>query len=350
MMGRRVGRGNQFLALMLLGMLALLSIAIGSLSFVEADGNVSDKATTEGEEEGVCTWDGEAGKKKCDGQQSEEEEEEEEEDDEVWDEIEDDDEFEGWDEEEIEEYFRMMRKFVEIPEEGEEWDVWKHGRKGALYEELGCDNEMDDSTFQNIHTAETWQTFNRIYNEVIASTQGDEKLQQKSTIPAKFEKNGFQFPVEVKFELPAGRGVFAKAYIPKGSLLYTSENNAAFMNGQTFRNYLKALPRELACDVMIWSFVRWVDMESEFNDKHMACVDLDEGSFVNTVNDESDYNMALGDDDGNFYNSLPQEQQWDLWPGCKMKFYAAQGIKAGEEILAEYGDFAETEGWKYLKL
>jgi len=320
--------------LLFLGVLALFTITIGSLPCAKADTNVSDKETNANGEEGVCTWDDEAGKEKCIGRQAAEEEEEEEED---W---EDDD----------DEYTAYWRKFHEIPEEGEEWDVWKHGGKEALYEALDCDATYEDSTFETIHNAETWQVFNKVYNEVIAATRGDEKLQQESTIPPKFEKHGFQFPIEVKFSSESGRGVFAMADIPEGSLLYTSANNGAFLNGQTYRNFLKALPSPLACDVMIWAFVRWVSLESEENDAHMACVDLDEGSFVNSASEEEQFNMALGNDEGKLYADCTEEEQWELWPGCKMKFYAARDIKAGEEIRASYGDFAEENGWMYLKL
>ena len=251
--------------------------------------------------------------------------------------------------------------------EDEEWDVWKHGDKWQIYKELNCpdynydDNEMfKDTSFENIHNAETWQTFNKIYNEVIAATNSDDNkdLHQGSTIPPKFDKHGFQFPIEIKFQPVIGRGVYATTDIPKDSLLYLSTNNAAFYNGQTFRNFLKALPTKLACDVQIWAFVRWVSLETNFNGKHMICVDLDEGSFVNSADENvaMQYNMALGNNDGKLYIDMDTdtvenaEEQRELWYGCKMKFYASRDIVAGEEIRASYNDFVEMEGWAFLGL
>ena len=93
-----------------------------------------------------------------------------------------------------------------------------------------------------------------------------------------------------------------------------------------------------------------VSLDSAETDEHMICVDLDEGSFVNSADDDDSYNMALGNDEGVFYDQATEEEQYELWYGCKMKFYAYRDIQAGEEILAGYGDFAETTGWRYLGL
>lgn len=320
---------------------ALLATTSILLPLVKAD------ARNSSQNEDVCQWDDKEGKEKCKQHEKVEAENLEEEKD--WDEIEEeDDEYIEW------AYLEMIRyfgEFASLPEEGEEWNVWKHGTKNHIYKELKCPSEMSSETsFKTIHTTETWETFNRIYNEVIAATQGDEELQQEPTIPEKFEKNGFQFPVEVKFDEVKGRGVYSMGHIPKGSLLYISTNNGAFLNGQTFRNFLKALPPKLACDVMIWAFVRWVSPESEETDAHMVCVDLDEGSFTNSADSDNAYNMALGNDAGKLFADMDEEEEVELWHGCKMKFYAYRDIEEGEEILASYEDFAEVAGWRYLGL
>ena len=104
---------------------------------------------------------------------------------------------------------------------------------------------------------------------------------------------------------------------------------------------------------MIWSYVRWVSLETAENDKHMVCVDLDEGSFTNSADDrEHDYNMAVGNDDGILYGdpAIGEEGRMLLWEGCKLKFFASRDITAGEEIRADYSDFVESDGWKFLGL
>jgi len=124
---------------------------------------------------------------------------------------------------------------------------------------------------------------------------------------------------------------------------------------------------------MIWSYAREIkpsepevdvvfnnaDYENEnendddiYYPKFMICCDLDEGSFINSAYDENEYNMALGTkDDGTFYeDSTLEKKKNELWYGCKMHFYASTDIKKGDEIRADYSDFVETDGWKYLGL
>ena len=92
-------------------------------------------------------------------------------------------------------------------------------------------------------------------------------------------------------------------------------------------------------------------------DAYMICCDLDEGSFINSADYEYQYNMALGttSDDttpGILYNdpTITNKEKIELWYGCEMKFYASQDIKMGEEIRADYSDFVESDGWKFLGL
>lgn len=347
------GRGNrslvhrvQLLVLLILGAVALLSTTTsrGSLlplvnAVTEEDMKIKITETeneteteTDGEAE-VCEWDADTGKKSCAPSGKEPEEY-----------------YESNGREDAE--YRLHDGWLEdgdfqvyYPDEDENWDVWSHGTKTEIYNELECPDYSE-----TVHTAETWKTFNKVYNEVVAQAKDDENLRQEPTVAKQFEKSGFQFPVEIKFDPKVGRGVYAATDIPKGSLLYLSTNNAAFHSGQLFRNFLKALPSTLACDVLIWSFVRWVSLETDFNGKHMVCTDLDEGSFVNSANVDGEYNFALGNDQGVLYMDATEDEQRELWYGCKMKFWASRDIKAGEEIRAAYDDFAEQDGWVWMGL
>jgi hypothetical protein len=385
MVGERRGGRNLFLLLGAVVFALLSSIAIPTVTVAAAESDSSSNKIDKEDEEGVCKWEDEEGEKKCkeeahrrnkdpylpesSGGRDYFDDDNSKNDNEYGGYYHEDDDDDEDEDDHDEQYYNSFKhvgygydreEYEDKPEEGEEWDVWKHGGKGEIYTEMMCpdydydDSEMfKDTSFEKIHNAEIWQTFNKIYNEVIAATNdNDKKLRQESTIPPKFDKHGFQFPIEIKFRPVVGRGVYAKTDIPKGSLLYISTNNAAFHNGQTFRNFLKALPAKLACDVQIWAFVRWVSLETAHNAKHMVCVDLDEGSFVNSADVVKDYNMALGNDDGKMYLDMDEneEEQQELWYGCKMKFYASRDIAAGEEIRAYYGDFVETNGWMFLGL
>jgi hypothetical protein len=206
--------------------------------------------------------------------------------------------------------------------------VWKTGTVFEITEYLDCKWKS-----KKVHQQDVWTTFNRIYNEAMGL--------EKSSIPPTYDLSGFQIPIEIKYSENVGRGVFTKVDIKKGDLIYISTNNAQFQTAQEYRNFLKRLPEDLACDVLIWAFSRMVSAEKE--EEFIACVDLDEGSFVNSAHySQTECNMELGTKDGLLKED---EDETVTWYGCDLKFYAMRNIKADEEIRADYGDFAEPHGW-----
>ena len=211
--------------------------------------------------------------------------------------------------------------------------VWKTGGIADITEFLDCSWESKD-----IHKEDVWKTFNRVYNEVVGP--------ERSTIPPAYESNGFQIPVEIEYSEEVGRGVFTKVPIARGDLIYESTNNAQFQTGEEYRTFLSKLPTDLACDVIIWAFSRMVSAEKE--DEFIACVDLDEGSFVNSSPAwHRQCNMELGTETGLLKEG---DDETKTWYGCNMKFYAKRDIAANEEIRAYYGDFAEPHGWEEMGL
>ena len=212
-------------------------------------------------------------------------------------------------------------------------DVWKIGTISEITDHLDCEWESKE-----VHQQDAWTTFNRIYNEAVGF--------DKSSIPPKYDLSGFQIPIEIKYSEDVGRGVFTKVDIKKGDLIYISTNNAQFQTAQEYRNFLKQLPQALACDVIIWAFSRMVSVEKE--KEFIACVDLDEGSFVNSAHHSKlECNMELGTKDGLLKED---DDEKVTWYGCDLRFFAIRDIKAGEEIRADYGDFAEPHGWQAMGL
>lgn len=104
-----------------------------------------------------------------------------------------------------------------LRKQDKDWDVWKHGSNGDLYQALECpsyDNDFSDTSFENIHTVETWHTFNRIYNEVIAATK-DTDLEQ---IHDPIHLRQARIPVPHRDQVPTNRrpwGLCQDGY-PKG--------------------------------------------------------------------------------------------------------------------------------------
>jgi len=210
--------------------------------------------------------------------------------------------------------------------------VWKEGSLQEIGKYLDCDWGSTE-----IHQEDAWGTFNKVYNEVVGL--------ERSTIPPKYGSNGFQMPVEIKFDEDVGRAVFTKVPIKKGDLIYISTNNAQFHAAQDYRNYLTSLPVALACDVLIWAFSRMLSAETEL---YIACVDLDEGSFINTAPVSSlECNMELGTETGLLKEG---DDETSTHYGCDLKFYAKRDIQENEEIRADYGEFAEPHGWLEMGL
>ena len=255
--------------------------------------------------------------------------------------------------------------------------------------------------------------------------------------PPKFVQTGFQYPIEIRYDPARGRGIFLREeedeeedeessssssskVIKKGSLVWKGVNTASFDDPQDFRDFVRSLttttfvppsssssssssttfsrsstdpntipsirknnnnnqhqqhyhPHQLACDVLIWAYTRLVSDEDD--DEYLVCVDLDEGSMVNSASwsgntttnnnnsnnnnvdgdrngDDDDHhpsndakddaaNCALGFDDGPMPDN-PTEQDYErIWYGCYMYFYATKDIYPGTEIIADYNEFSE---------
>lgn len=213
-------------------------------------------------------------------------------------------------------------------------DVWSDGTPWDIASFLKCDEDK----WVSAHTNETWKFFTRTYNGIVLD--GTNSIHNKT-----FERNGFQYEIEIKFHPQIGRGVFTKVPIPKGGLVYQSTNTAEFVRAQDYRTFLRRLPPPLACDVIVWAYSRMVSREQ--SDTYMACVDLDEGSFLNSGTTDDECNIELGirgrllvDDD----------DEDATWYGCQMQFYANRDIAVGEEIRPDYANFAEPHGWSMMGL
>eukprot|EP00978_Attheya_sp_CCMP212_P024495 scaffold76972_cov61-Attheya_sp.AAC.1 len=106
-----------------------------------------------------------------------------------------------------------------------------------------------------IHNESTWAYLRGVY----VGTVGLEK----STLSADRSASGFQVPFYVGWWPEVGRTVYAGADIQKGSVILDSElQNAKFQTGNDFRRFLVALPKDLACDVLMWGRIRRIIQNS----------------------------------------------------------------------------------------
>lgn len=138
-----------------------------------------------------------------------------------------------------------------------------------------------------------------------------------------------------------GRGVFATNTVKKGTLIWTSHKHysARFPDAGMYRQFLRALPPDLACDVLLWSYVE--DLGSPKSPQLIITTDLNDGALMNTQ----------------WYDTDPEDNtgyvlEWsNTHPGnWKQNLFALRDIEVGEELLLYYGDFATAEGWEEFGL
>jgi len=140
--------------------------------------------------------------------------------------------------------------------------------------------------------------------------------------------NGFGVgAIEVKHHPLKGRAVYANRSFKKGGEVYLNDFSGCFEDGILYRKFLASIPPYLACDVFQWAYS---------GKSYGVCVDLDEGSFINHASSSDTKNR-----DWESGNESP-----NLVGGS----IASRDIEIGEELLTDYSEFAELDGWAELGL
>ncbi|KAG7336745.1 hypothetical protein IV203_028162 [Nitzschia inconspicua] len=153
-----------------------------------------------------------------------------------------------------------------------------------------------------------------VFSGILRDALKQSKLDLDQPVP-KFLKrpfhNGMQIDYEVKDDPVHGRGLYAKEDLDEGTLVWDGDL-ASFTNIREFVAFLRYLPHELQCDVMLWAYpVK--DSYQEVN------LDMDEGSYMN---------------DGGIHNS-------NVGGDTTMTL---RDVKAGEHLAADYHGFLDFEG------
>ncbi len=203
-------------------------------------------------------------------------------------------------------------------ESSEDAEVWSRGVLAHIYYWLECPTRREGETALEIHNATVWKLLKTTYQSVVHAEINS------LPPPSKHESlQGYQIPIEIKKTStePHSLGVFTKDAISKDTLVWKSTFTAQFTSGSDFRSFLKALPENLACDVIDWSFPRY---QAE---NPVLCVDLDHGSLTNVCEDDGKCNLEVKAEENT---------------GCELEFYASRDIAAGEELQIDH-DFQEAQ-------
>jgi hypothetical protein len=197
-------------------------------------------------------------------------------------------------------------------------EVWSDFTHVKMRNHLKC-SEFYQRNEQTIHDQDAWKLMRRTYADIVGA--------DASTIgPPESGYNGFSRPYFVGHN-DLGRGIYAGDNIPKDSLVWHNIRSAAFSEGRQFRQFVMALPRELGCDVLQWSYVM---------DDTIYC-DLDEGSFCND-----------GYSEGNNVDT-DKTASAKFITRAGMQLFATRDIKKGEELLCNYSSFSH-EDWHQFGL
>jgi hypothetical protein len=214
--------------------------------------------------------------------------------------------------------------------------IWSDGHLSEITDWLKCEEITDEASYV-IH--KSWDVFRDAYRQVM--TKDSNQQQQQEHVTTFREESGYVVPIVVDYTESIGRGIFADADIAKGTLIWTSVNTARFDSGSLYRDFLRTLPPNNACDILHWAYARKIRKRegkpwSKYD--YAICVDLDEGSFTNSCDYVEECSMG-------FKGKDKKRMQ-----GCELGFYALRDVTKGEELRLDYGHFAVTRGWASLGL
>jgi hypothetical protein len=156
-------------------------------------------------------------------------------------------------------------------------------------------------------------------------------------------------PVEVKYKQPEGRGVYAKKFIPKGTMVWesTTRNTATFHSSHEYRIFAEYLmndpaTRNLACDVTMWIDVmqQW---QTYSRYEFVICQSMDEGSLLNTVYDDAGDLINIVPEKASDEEAMVDYRANDCYGNDQ--YVASRDIQAGEQFRIDYGG---SVGWEAL--
>jgi SET domain len=209
-------------------------------------------------------------------------------------------------------------------------DWFRNVTRWDVYEEYGC----EDRDHFPLHNPGVWELLRSLYYEAVVGAEGDAILQSMDGRISGFVKN-----VSVQDSPGRGRGVFALERIEAGSWVWKSrETSVRFRSGSDYRRFLASVPDDLMCDVVEFTYVNDIGHASSTP----SATPLDQASAYETL----DWTITVDLEDGAFINA-----NWDEDENLRFAkdvgfghLVALRDIEPGEELIIDYGDFANADG------
>lgn len=192
------------------------------------------------------------------------------------------------------------------------------GNYDDFWDELECSELFEQGQPRPIHSDATWQFLRGVYYGIVGPNQSSIDYTDHP-----MDGNGFLVAFQVEHLPEKGRAVIAAQDIPQGTMVWESHYTAHFPSPVYFRRFLATLPEDLACDVMIWAYAEEYDWEDGQGERSTISVDLDAGTFFNTIDRRKGETKTIGNDN----------------------YEAMRPIRKGEELLVDYGDFEKKNSW-----
>jgi hypothetical protein len=147
-----------------------------------------------------------------------------------------------------------------------------------MHEYFDCTNHVYDVA-KPLYTNAMWKKMRDLFEE-----QSDIDM-SSSRIDETHVKNYYSGYADES----RGRGTFAARNFTKGELVHDGAISTVFWtNGDGWREYVMALPRTMACDVLEWTWIQTVQDHGP-----LLCLNLNDAAFMNH---DDDFNIAPNDE------------------------------------------------------
>ena len=198
-----------------------------------------------------------------------------------------------------------------------DWHLWGYYN---FKDNFNCSGYLKDRT-KPLPTMEYWETMLEAYNQVVDPTyKFDPDI--PPTQGYRLNEDGPP-PYYAKLSPGKGRGLFASRDIQKGEIVhYGTKSDVVFPNETSWKRFMFAMPRKMACDQAEWSFTQ----QFEENGRMRIVSSLNIAILMNEGNHRNEVNVEPKDDNGEAseYSTL---------------FRAIKDIKKDEEILMDYANY-----------
>ena len=201
-----------------------------------------------------------------------------------------------------------------------DWHLW--GYHTFLFK-FNCSGYLEDET-KPIPTMEYWQTMLDLYNEVVDPTYTFDDV-VPPTQGYRFYEDGPP-PYYPKLSPGKGRGLFASRDITKGEIVHDgTKSDVIFPNETSWKRFMFALPRTMACDNALWTFTQEVEEDGPIR----IVSSLNIAILMNEANNPKEVNTNVQPENGE-----------GVYSEYSSVFFATKDIKKDEEILMNYDDYS----------